>query len=114
MPIRPPIEELLTMAPLPCSHLAQLVLHAVPDAAQIDPVYAIEFFPAGISGFHGRRLYAGVIKRRIEATKSGYSLLDHCCYLSLVSDIAPNGNRLVTGGNEFFCRGANGILVDVC
>src|SRR5258706_15089650 len=26
------------------THLAQLVLHAVPDAAQIDPVHAFEFF----------------------------------------------------------------------
>src|SRR5437773_6297496 len=95
------------------AHLAQLILHAVPDAAQIDPVHALELFPAGISHFHGRRLYAGIIERGIEATKGGYSLLDHCCYLSLVSDIAPDGNRLVTGGDEFVCRRANGTLVNV-
>jgi hypothetical protein len=33
------------------AHLAQLVLHAVPDAAEIDRIHAIEFFAAGISGF---------------------------------------------------------------
>src|SRR6266576_5756953 len=96
------------------AHLAQLVLHAVPDAAQIDPVYAIEFFPAGISHFHGRRLYTGVIERRIEATEGGYSLRNHRCYLSLIRDVATDANRLVTGGNEFFCRSANRSLVDVC
>src|SRR6266550_2596359 len=96
------------------AHLAELVFHAVPDAAQIDPVHALELFATDVSHFHGRRLYASVIERRIEATKGGYSLLDHCCYFSLVSDIAPDGNRLVTGGDEFFCCGANRFLVDVC
>src|SRR5437868_5747109 len=70
------------------AHLAEFVFHAVPNAAQIDPVHALEFFAADISHFHGRRLYAGVIERRIEASKGGYSLLDHRCYLSLIRDIA--------------------------
>ncbi len=74
---------------------------------------AIEFFPSGISGFHGRRLYAGIIERGIEATEGGYSLRNHRCYLSLVRDIATDANRLVTGGNEFFCRRANRVLVNV-
>ena len=96
------------------SHLAQLVLHAVPDAAEIDRVHAIEFFAAGISGFHGRRLHAGVVVRRIQSTEGGHSLLDHCCHLSLVSDIATDGNRLMSGGDQFFCCRANRVLVDVC
>src|SRR5437868_13911871 len=72
------------------THLAQLVFHAVPDAAQIDPVHALEFFAADISHFHGRRLYAGVVERGIEATKGGYRLRDHRCYFSFASDIAAN------------------------
>src|SRR5438874_9273390 len=80
------------------AHLAELVFHAVPDAAQIDPVHALELFATDVSHFHGRRLYAGVIERRIESTKGRYSLLDHCCYLSLVSDIATDADCLVTGG----------------
>src|SRR5688572_22598402 len=82
------------------AHLAELVFHAVPDAAQIDPVHALELFSADISHFHGRRLYAGVIERRIETPEGGYRLLDHCCYLSLVSYIAADADRLVTGGDE--------------
>src|SRR5438094_40484 len=96
------------------AHLAELVFHAVPDAAQIDPVHALELFAADISHFQGRRLYAGVIERRIESTKGRYSLLDHCCYLSLVSDIATDADCLVTGGDEFFRCGANRFLVNVC
>src|SRR5207244_12103617 len=82
------------------AHLAQLILHAVPDAAQINPVYTIEFLAGHISQFHGRRLYAGVVERRIEATEGGYNLRNHCCYLSFVSDIAANGDCLVTGGDD--------------
>src|SRR6266852_248597 len=36
------------------AHLAQLVLHAVPDAAQIDRVNVLELFVADISHFQGR------------------------------------------------------------
>src|SRR6266568_7014982 len=93
------------------AHLAELVFHAVPDAAQIDPVYAIEFFAADISHFHGRRLYAGVIERGIETPEGGYCLRDHRCHFSLVGDIATDANRLVTSGYEFFCDGANRILI---
>src|SRR2546430_11695172 len=64
------------------THLAQLVLHAVPDAAEIDRVNAIKFFAAGISGFNGRRLHASVVVRRIQATEGGDRLLDHCCHVS--------------------------------
>jgi hypothetical protein len=96
------------------AHLAQLVFHAVPDAAQIDRVHALEFFAADISHFHGRGYHAGVIERGIEATKGGYRLLDHCGYLSLVRDIAADGNRLMAGGDQLFCCRANRILVDVC
>jgi hypothetical protein len=78
------------------------------------PFHALEFFAADISHFHGRRLYPGIVERRIEATEGGYSLRDHCCYFSLVGDIAPDANRLVSGGDEFFCCRANRILVDVC
>src|SRR6266704_1407796 len=92
------------------AHLAELVFHAVPDAAQIDPVHALELFATDVSHFHGRRLYAGVIERRVKTTEGGYSLRNHRCYLRLVRDIAPDANRLVTGSDESFRRRANGIL----
>src|SRR6266850_6802549 len=85
------------------AHLAELVFHAVPDAAQIDPIHALELFATDVSHFHGRRLYASVIERRVKTTEGGYSLRNHRCYFRLVRDIAPDAKRLVTGGDESFC-----------
>ena len=76
------------------AHLAELVLHAVPDAAEIDPLHALEFFAADIRGLDGRRLHARIIERRIKAAEGGDRLLDHCGYLGLVSDIGGHGDRL--------------------
>ena len=95
------------------AHPAQLVLHAVPDAAEIDRIHAIKFFAAGIRGFHGGRLHAGVVVRRIQATEGGYGLLDHGSHLSLVGDIATYANRLMAGGSQFLCCRASRVLMDV-
>jgi len=40
------------------AHLAQLVLHAVPHAPEIDCVHAIEFFGAGSELFHPLNYFA--------------------------------------------------------
>jgi hypothetical protein len=95
------------------AHLSQFVLHAVGDAAQIDRIHAIEFFDAGISGFHGGGMHAGIVECRIQATEYGDGLLDHGCHLSLVGDIAADRNRLMAGGDQFLYGGANRILMDV-
>src|SRR2546421_7575160 len=95
------------------THLAQLVLHAVPDAAEIDRVHAIEFFAAGISGFNGRRLHASVVVRRIQATEGGYRLLDHCCHLTIIAHVAAKSESLTTGGFELRCLDTHRFLLDV-
>src|SRR5439155_23106135 len=78
------------------AHLAQLILHAIPHAAEIDGVYAIEFCAAGISGLHSRGLHAGIVVRRIQATEGGHGLFNHFFDFCLVCDVAADGNRLVT------------------
>ena len=95
------------------AHLAQLVFHAVPHATKIDRIYAIEFFAPGISGFHRRRLHAGVVERRVQASEGGDGQFDHCCYFSFVSDIAMGGYRPVTGRYQFLCSKTNRILLNV-
>jgi hypothetical protein len=40
------------------------------------------------------------------ATEYRDGLLDHGCHLSLVGDIATDGDRLA-GGDQFICCGAN-------
>src|SRR5712692_8649803 len=42
------------------AHLEQFVLHATPDAAEIDRIHAVEIFAAGVSGFCDRTLHAGI------------------------------------------------------
>lgn len=44
--------------------------------------------------------------------RSGDRLLDHGCHFGLACDIAANGNRLMAGGDQFFCRRANRLLAD--
>src|SRR6195256_586823 len=53
------------------AHLAQLVLHAIPDAAKIDSVHAIKFLAARVGRFRDRRLDAGIVERRIEPPEGG-------------------------------------------
>jgi hypothetical protein len=40
-------------------------------------------------------------------------LLDHCLHLTFVSDIAGDGNRLVTGSGEAICCCPNAGFIDV-
>ncbi len=81
-------------------HVAQLVLHAVPDAAQIDRVHAIEFFAACISGFRDRAIYARVVERRIQAAEGRHGQIDHCLDLRLIGHVALHGNGFVTCCDE--------------
>src|SRR5881227_1839628 len=113
-PIRPPMEEQLTMAPLPCSRIWRSSYFMQFQTPRRLIAFTRSISAAGISGFNGRRLHASVIVRRIQATEGGYRLLDHCCHFGLVSDIAADGNRFIAGGDQFFCCRANRILVDVC
>jgi hypothetical protein len=59
------------------------------------------------------RLHAGVVVRGIQATEGGHGVRDHRCHFSLVGDVAADGNRLIAGGDQFFCCRANRILIDI-
>jgi hypothetical protein len=81
------------------AHLAQLVLHAVPHATEIDRSYAIEFFATGIRGFDGRTLNAGIVERRVQPPEGGDGPLHHCRHLCFFGDIASDADRVAAGGN---------------
>jgi len=70
---------------------AELVIHAVPDAAQIDPVHPLEFFAADISHFHGGDCIPALLNAA-RATK-GNGLLDHSA-IQPRRDIAANADAL--------------------
>lgn len=82
-------------APL-LSHLEQLVLHAVPNAAEVDRVHTFEFFAGRIGSFYGRALDAGVVERGVEAAEGGDSLVDHGFHLGFICDIAADCDGFVS------------------
>src|SRR6266702_3052063 len=79
MPTSPPSDEQLTTA-----HLNEFVLHAAPDAAQIDRVYAIELLAAGVGGLRKRALHTGIVERHIQTPECGDGSLHHRLYLSRI------------------------------
>jgi hypothetical protein len=58
-------------------------------------------------------LHAGIIERRVQPAEGGDGLLDHRRHLSLISNIATDANRLVTGGDQIIRGGAKRSLIDI-
>lgn len=82
------------------------MLHAVPDAAEIDCRHAIEFLAAGVRGFHCGRLHAGIVECRVQPAEGGDRPLDHGGHLSLVCDVTDYAGRLVAGRSQLVRGGA--------
>src|SRR5437016_14557376 len=103
MPIRPPIEELLTMAPLPCSRIWRSSYFMQFQT----PRRLIQFTRSNSSPLTSAISMAGdCIPALLNAASRRPKVdmvCDHRCYVSLVGDIATDANRLVTGGDQFFC-----------
>ena len=102
------------MAPLPWRpHLAQLVLHAGPDAAQVDGGHAVEALGRLLGEVAGETDDAGVVERHVQPTIGGDGALDHGGGLRLVRHIAGDADRLATGRGQRIGRGVEGVGVDV-
>jgi hypothetical protein len=95
------------------AHQEQLVLHAAPDAAQIDGEHAIKVLGAGVSCLRKGALHAGIVERRIQLSETEDGLLDHRCHLSLIRDIATDANRLMAGRDQIVRGGMNRSLIDI-
>src|SRR5208283_5033588 len=89
------------------AHLQQFVLHATPDAAEIDGVYPVELFAAGVGSFRDEALHTGVVERRIQTAEGRHRLVDHRLDLRLVGNITAHCDGLVTCGDELFCSRAS-------
>jgi hypothetical protein len=89
------------------------MLHARPHTAQVDRVHAIECLGSFIGHVARGSLHAGIVERRIQPPEGGDGLLDHGRYLSLISNIATDANRFVTGGEQVARGGANSSLSDI-
>ncbi len=79
-------------------HLAQLELHATPYTAQIDGHHAVKIFPGGLGSFCDNILNAGIVVGCIEPSECSNRPLDHCFHLSVVRDVAVDGEGSVPLG----------------
>ena len=106
LPMRPPIEEQLTMAPLPCSRIWRSSYFMQFQT----PRRLIAFTRSNSSPPHRRfprrGLHAGIVECCIQATKCRDSLRDHGCHLSLVGDIARMAIALQPGDQFLYCGNA--------
>jgi hypothetical protein len=95
------------------AHLAQLVLHARPHAAQVDRSDAIELLGRFVSRVGLRRHYAGVVEGHVEPTELGDGAIDEGGDLVLVGDVAGRAERLVARGGQFVGGRTHRVGVDV-
>src|SRR5437879_3172015 len=114
MPMRPPIEELFTIAPLSClriwsnsyfihSHtLRRLIAFTRSNSSLV------------VSAVSTARLCnAGIIERGIQAPECRDGFFDHPLYLGFISDIAGDGDRLMACSNELLRDPAHRRLIDI-
>ena len=102
------------MAPLPWARIwRQLVLHAGPDAAQVDRVDPVEDLGRLVGGVAGRDLDAGVVEGHVEPAERVDRCLHHGGDAVLVGHVASDAEHLVSCGGEVVGGGAESVLVDV-
>ena len=94
------------------AHLAELVLHAGPHAAEVDGVDPVEQVGGFVGGVGGWGLDAGVVERHVEPAERGDGAVDHRGDLVLVGDVAGDAEHLVSGGLQVVGGGAaSGVVV---
>jgi hypothetical protein len=108
------MEELLTIAPLPAAHLAKLVLHAGPYAAEVDPIHAVEGFGGLVSEVGGWGLDdAGVVEGHVESAEGSDGGVDHGGDIFFGGDVTGDGRSLVAGRSELVGGYPERVLIDV-
>jgi hypothetical protein len=84
------------------SHLRELVLHAGPDAAQVDCVDAVEELGRLVGGVGRRCLDPGVVERHVDSPEPLHRLLNERA--DLLSPTAAEDERRVGQGAEISSR----------
>src|SRR3954447_2572802 len=95
------------------AHLAQLVLHARPHAAQVDRGDAVEAAGRLVGGVAEREHDARVVVGHVEPAELSDGPVHQRGDLRLVGDVAGDAERAVAGGGQLVGRGAQCVLVDV-
>jgi hypothetical protein len=97
----------------PGAHLPELVLHAVPDAAQVDRGDPVEAVGRLVGRVARRDHDAGVVEGHVEALEGVDRALDERGDLCLVGYVAGDAERLMAGGGQLVGGGVERALVDV-
>ena len=95
------------------AHLAKLVLHAGPDAAQVDRGDAVEALGWFVGGVGEREHDPGVVERHVKLAELGDGAIHQRRDLILVGHVAGHADRTVSGGGQLVGRSAQCVLVDV-
>jgi len=95
------------------AHLAQLVLHARPDAAQVDGGDAVEAVGQFVGRVSERQHDAGVVEGHVEPAELADGAIDERADLILVGDIACDAQDPMALGTQLVGRGAQRLLVDI-
>jgi hypothetical protein len=95
------------------AHLAQLVLHARPDAAQVDRGDAIEVLGRLVGRIGQTEHDAGVVEGHVEPTEGVHDAVDEAGDLVLVGHVAGDAERLMAGGGQLVGGSRERVLVDV-
>src|SRR5438105_8432233 len=77
-------------------HLAQLELHAAPDAAEVNGHHPVVVVARGVGRFRQDVLDARVVVRRVQTAEGGHRLIDHRLHLRVIGPVTANGEHLVT------------------
>ena len=114
MPTRPPSDEQLTIAPLPCARIwrSSCFMHAQTPRRLI--ALTRSKLSAGSSAASAEREHdAGVVERHVEPAELGDGAVDERGDLVFVGDVAGDAERPVPGGGELVGGGAQRVPVDV-
>jgi hypothetical protein len=93
--------------------VAELVLHARPDAAEVDRRDAVEALGRLIGGVGEREHDPGVVERHVEPAEVGDGAIHQRGDLVLVGDVAGHAEPAVPGGGQLVRGFAQRLLVDV-
>jgi hypothetical protein len=94
-------------------HLLQFVLHAAPNAAQVDPNHAIPVFAGAVGGRGDARHHPGVVERGVQSAELGNSSVHHSLNLCVVTHIAAEGDCPMASGHQLLGFRLHGVFSEV-
>jgi hypothetical protein len=89
------------------------VLHAVPDATEVDGGHGVEAVGRLVGQVARVADDAGIVERHIEPTERGDCALDHGGHLVFPCHVAGDADHLAMGRRQLVGRDAQRLLVDV-